>query len=81
MKVIGLSVSQCCRDMANGVIDESDVAFIIGGTNFTSDDQAQEVANAYKSRTWRKCPWAANIFSSFGMRNEFSCQELSWAIL
>jgi hypothetical protein len=65
MKIIGLSVSKCCRDMANGVINESDVAFIIGGTNFTTDDQAKAVANSYKATAWRKCQWAANIFFKF----------------
>ncbi len=52
---IGLSLSQCIKDIANGYIHIDQVIGIIAGTNFNSDntDQCYKIISMYSKTTWK----------------------------
>jgi len=58
---IGLSVSACIRDIAKGRIPESQVAYIIGGTQHEGDDAFMEACVRYAQGDWlwHDCRWEA----------------------
>ncbi len=52
--LIGLSVSSCIRDIANGLVNENEVAYIIGGTKFRDDDEFEDACvDHYAKLYWR----------------------------
>lgn len=55
MRLIGLSVSGCIRDMAMGVVDEADVVCIIGGTDIRTVEDRNAAARIYRAVAWSKC--------------------------
>lgn len=52
MKYIGLSVSLCIKDIAQGTIPQQDVAFIIPGFDTTKTTK-EEIFNNYKDLYWK----------------------------
>jgi len=53
--LIGLSVSQCVRDIATGKVDERYVAYIIGGTAHEDEEAFKEACVRYGDGAWRDC--------------------------
>jgi hypothetical protein len=58
IRLIGLSVSACIRDIILGLVDEADVAAIVGGTDIDDHGDTDRVASAYAHG--RNSPWASN---------------------
>lgn len=51
-RYIGLSLSNCVRDIAYGKVDETDVELIVAGTKITTRSDLQKCLGAYE-----KCYW------------------------
>ena len=68
-KLIGLSLSKCCRDIANGTVAYRDVKVIIAGTSIRNLKAKRYVLQLYRECYWREpeCdPWkATRIFRKF----------------
>ncbi len=56
MKLIGLSLSFCIRDIVTGVIAEGDVIKIISGCKVTCREDLEEILPDYKSVYWQATP-------------------------
>jgi hypothetical protein len=55
-KIVGLSMSFCVRDIAEGRVDESEVVMVITGTRCKDYDALQSVIDIYKETYWSKSP-------------------------
>ena len=61
--MIGLSVSNCIRDIVEGKVMLADVQYIIGGTKIYNTADAIKVADIYKENYWSSDPdTAVGIF-------------------
>lgn len=54
--MIGLSVSSCIRDMAQGLVDPATVEKIIAGTATRSDAEVGAVVELYRGLYWAENP-------------------------
>ena len=54
--LIGLSLSFCVADIIKGLIDKSDVAFIVSGTRIMCEHDLDEVVTTYAKYMWRDNP-------------------------
>lgn len=57
--LIGLSVSNCIRDIVKGTVSINQVAYIIGGTNF-SLDKPETIEKHYSTTYWKDDPELAH---------------------
>lgn len=54
--LIGLSVSQCIREILEGKVDEQDVLLIVGGTKCTEPAHWANVKLGYSTSAWYADP-------------------------
>ena len=54
--MIGLSLSFCVRDIAEGKVNLSDVEVIMSGTKYESDEQFESVIHRYRQVYWPRNP-------------------------
>jgi hypothetical protein len=53
--LIGLSLSSCIRQMANGEVDPAMVKCIIAGTNWKFPEDVDTAIEHYSESIWREC--------------------------
>jgi len=52
MAYVGLSLSLCVRDIANGVVAENEVFAVITSTKYVSSEQIEVIKEMYKAHYW-----------------------------
>lgn len=53
MKLIGLSLSNCVKDILEGKVDWGDVLFVISGTMIIGEETFKKVIDLYSNSYWR----------------------------
>lgn len=51
-KLIGLSLSKCCEEMAEGKVDPKDVKLIIAGTSARNQEEIEKLLREYREYRW-----------------------------
>jgi hypothetical protein len=59
MKLIGLSLSICIKDIIEGRRSKDEVHYIVSDTSFRNETEFQEVLDTYKKSYWRRSPEVA----------------------
>ena len=68
-RYIGLSVSNCIKDIIEGKIELNQVIGIVGGTRF-DEDSIDTVSAGYSKSYWRHNPiWADSLLTYFYMND------------
>lgn len=83
--LVGLSVSFCVRDIAEGVVDPDQVAYIIGGIDPVKDrddksrigvaEGVASIVEKYNNGIWRNCPNAASVFYQLWDQGRILCSR------
>ena len=60
-KLIGNTLEGCIRQIAEGQVPESDVAKIVSRTTARTDDEFEQVIQAYEKMGWRRLPQTREI--------------------
>lgn len=63
MKLIGLSLSMCVKDVIEGKVSIADIDSICAGTRIMSDDDLVEVCKTYSEIYWSKAPMAGTLIA------------------
>lgn len=53
-KLIGLSLSKCCEEMAEGKVDPRDVKLIIAGTSARNQEEIEKLLKEYREYRWSR---------------------------
>ena len=54
LKLIGLSLSSCCEEMAEGKVNQKDVKLIIAGTSARTPKEIKELLKEYRTYYWSR---------------------------
>ena len=63
MKLVGLSLSMCIRDIINRVHNKDEVRYIVANTSFRNETEFQEVLDFYKKAYWGESPGVAEAIA------------------
>ncbi len=56
MKLVGLSVSLCIKDIIDGKVEANNVEYIVGSTKGETAEDWKQIASTYARTYWKKKP-------------------------